>query len=61
MKSIHTNGILSTLLVSYWGLQAFGSASVVCSFMIADVGKDEQAFMCDCLILLSESIKILQR
>lgn len=26
---IHTNGILSALLVSHWGLRAFGSASVV--------------------------------
>lgn len=52
MKSIRTNGLLSTLLVSHWGLRAFGSASVARSFMIADVSEDEQAFMCDCLILL---------
>lgn len=39
----------STLLPAHWGPRAFGFASVLCSFMIADVGRDERAFMFDSL------------
>lgn len=39
-----------TLLAAHWGLQAFGFACVVRSFMAADVGRDERAFMYDGLI-----------
>lgn len=34
-----------SLLVFYWGPGAFGFAAVVRSFMIADVGRNEQSFM----------------
>ena len=60
MSRIHTNCILYFVSRSL-GSASFWLRSVVRSFMMADVSRDEQAFMYDCLILLTQRLKILQR